>query len=65
MLYFYYKEGGIKVYRLKEGMYEKIKEMVPNFKVKELADKIGIKSTFTSLIINLSLTTALNGAHLI
>ena len=40
------------MYRLKEGMYEKIKEMVPNFKVKELADKIGIKSTFTSLILN-------------
>ena len=40
------------MYRLREGMYEKIKEMIPGFKVKDLAKKIGIKSTFTSLILN-------------
>lgn len=40
------------VYRLKEGMYEKIKELMPNFRVNQLAKKIGIKPTFTSLILN-------------
>lgn len=40
------------MYRLKEGMYEKLKEENPRFRVKELAEKVGIKSTFTSLILN-------------
>lgn len=40
------------MYRLKEGMYEQIKESHPRFRIKELAEKVGIKSTFTSLILN-------------
>lgn len=40
------------MYRLKEGMYEKIKLIVPKFRVNKLAEQIGIKSTFASLILN-------------
>lgn len=40
------------MYKLKEGKYEEIKLNNPKFRVKEMADKIGIKPCFTSLILN-------------
>ena len=40
------------MYRLKEGYYEKIKTMIPDFKVTEFAEKVGLKVCFTSLLLN-------------
>lgn len=51
------------MYRLKEGIYEKIKEENPDFRVNKLAKKIGIKPTFTSLILNRRRTCSRMTAH--
>lgn len=40
------------MYRLKEGMYETLKEKHPKFRVNKLAEEVGIKSTFASLVLN-------------
>ena len=40
------------MYRLKEGVYEAIKNSRPDFKVVKLAEEVGIKSTFASLVLN-------------
>lgn len=40
------------MYRLKEGIYQEIKNKIPKFRVKILAEKVGIKPCFTSLLLN-------------
>ena len=39
-------------YRLKEGEYEKIKIMYPDFNIGKFAERVGIKRCFMSLILN-------------
>lgn len=40
------------MYRLKEGVYDKIKNLYPDFNVNKFADKVGIRPCFTSLLLN-------------
>lgn len=53
------------MYRLKEGIYEKIKEKNPMFKVKGFAEIVGLKPCWTSLILNRKRTCGKTTAYCI